>query len=127
MPNLLRELVKMLDFLGGLIFSFSKRGKCYMYTYLCPPSLLILFTYVGSVNIVSSKHNKIIFVETVFCSFLRQQNFWKIYSINIYGRVSNFLIYDQKKVILNGKHSDCQIFLKTQRLGLQVVANNSTR
>ena len=41
-----------------------------------------------------------IFVETVFCSFLRQQNFWKIYSINIYGRVSNFLIYDQKKVIL---------------------------
>ena len=26
-----------------------------------------------------------IFVETVFCSFLREQNFWKIYSINIYG------------------------------------------
>ena len=41
-----------------------------------------------------------IFVETVFCSFLRQQNFWEICSINIYGRVSNFLIYDQKKVIL---------------------------
>ena len=41
-----------------------------------------------------------IFVETVFCSFLRQQNFWKIYSINVYGRVSNFLIYDQEKVNL---------------------------
>ena len=41
-----------------------------------------------------------IFVETLFFSFLRQQNFWKIYNINIYGRVSNFLIYHQKKVIL---------------------------
>ena len=42
-----------------------------------------------------------IFVETVICSFLRHQNFWKIYSsINIYGRVSYFLIYDQKKEIL---------------------------
>ena len=42
-----------------------------------------------------------IFVETVICSFLRQQNFWKIYSsINIYGRVSYFLTYDQKKEIL---------------------------
>ena len=35
-----------------------------------------------------------IFVETVFCSFLREQEFWKICSINIDGRVSNFLIYD---------------------------------
>ena len=43
---------------------------------------------------------KTFFVETVFCRFLRQQNFCKICSINIYGRVSNFLIYDQKKVIL---------------------------
>ena len=41
-----------------------------------------------------------IFVETVFGRFLRQQNFWKIHSINLYGRVSNFLIYGQKKVIL---------------------------
>ena len=31
--------------------------NCYMYTHLYPPSLFILFTYVGSVNIVSSKHN----------------------------------------------------------------------
>ena len=62
-----------------------------------------------------------IFVERVFCSFLREQNFWKIYSINIYGRVSDFLIYDQKKVFSNGKHSDSQIFHNTQRLGFQFL------
>ena len=39
-----------------------------------------------------------IFVETVY--ILELENFWKIYSTNIYDRVSNFLIYDQKKVIL---------------------------
>ena len=39
-----------------------------------------------------------IFVETVYIFEL--ENFWKIYSTNIYDRVSNFLIYDQKKVIL---------------------------
>ena len=33
-----------------------------------------------------------------FVVFLRQQDFWKIYSINIYGRVSNFLIYDSQMV-----------------------------
>ena len=38
-----------------------------------------------------------IFVETVY--ILELENFWKIYSTNIYDRVSNFLIYDQKKVI----------------------------
>ena len=39
-----------------------------------------------------------IFVETVY--ILELENFWKIYSTNIYDRVSNFLIYDQKKMIL---------------------------
>ena len=39
-----------------------------------------------------------IFVETVY--ILELENFWKICSTNIYDRVSNFLIYDQKKVIL---------------------------
>ena len=33
----------------------------------------------------------------------------------------------RKKWFSNGKHSDGQIFLKTQRLDLQMVANNSTR
>ena len=32
--------------------------------------------------------------------FFKTAEFWKIYSINIYSRVSNFLIYDQKNVIL---------------------------
>ena len=32
----------------------------------------------------------------------------------------------KKKWFSNGKHSYSQIFLKTQRLGLQVVDNNST-
>ena len=41
-----------------------------------------------------------IFVETAFCSFYKTAEFWKIYSINICGSVSNYLIYDQKKMIL---------------------------
>ena len=65
-----------------------------------------------------------IFVEKVFCSFLRQQNVWKIYSINIYGRVSNFLIYDQKKS--DSQMENIQI-VKSLSRPKEVVANNSTR
>ena len=72
---------------------------------------MMLLNYKNESNTNVSKHYRIAIylantnmfgnsVEAVFCSFLRQQDFWKIYSINIDGRVSNFLIYDQKKVIL---------------------------
>ena len=50
-----------------------------------------------------------IFVETVFCSFLRQQNFWEICSINIYGRVKWYIYMIRKKWFSNDKHSDSQI------------------
>ena len=33
----------------------------------------------------------------------------------------------KKKSFSNGKYSDSRIFLKTRRLRLQVMANNSTR
>ena len=48
------DLCKCWNFFLGLIFSFSKRGRCYTYTHLCPPSLFILDTYGGSVKIVRS-------------------------------------------------------------------------
>ena len=63
-------------------------------------------------------------METVFCSFLRQQNVWKIYSINIYGRVSNFLIYDLKKS--DSQMENIQI-VKSFSRPKEVVANNSAR
>ena len=58
------------------------------------------------------------FCGNSICSFLRWHEFSKTYSINIDARVSNFLIYDQKKVIIKlGNIS--RIFLKTQRLDLK--------
>ena len=41
----------------GLIFSFSKRGRCYIYTHLCSPSFCLYYVHVGSIKIVSLKHN----------------------------------------------------------------------
>ena len=53
--------------------------------------------YRLAIYLANTKH----FCGNSICSFLRWHEFWKTYRINIDGRVSNFLIYDQKKVIFN--------------------------
>ena len=56
-----------------------------------------------------------IYVKTVFCSFSRLQNFWKIYGYIPEYPTFSFMI----------KHFISQIFLKTQRSNLQIVDSNS--
>ena len=40
----------------------------------------------------------VLWKQYIFCRFLRQQDFSKIYNTNIDGRVSKFLIYDSQMV-----------------------------
>ena len=40
----------------------------------------------------------VLWKQYIFCRFLRQQDFSKIYNTNIDGRVSQFLIYDSQMV-----------------------------
>ena len=51
------------------------------------------------------------------------KKFWKIYGY--IPEYSTFWFMIRKKWFSNCKRSDSQIFLKTQRLNLQMVANNS--
>ena len=63
----------------------------------------------------------------VVCSFLKTTEVLENIQFEHMSGYPIFWFMITKKQLSKGKHSDSQIFLKTERLDLQMMANNSTR